>query len=84
LIDGILVAAEFCQHCTQVGAGFNTIRFGGDAGLVFANGARQIPGLMQLNGAVKDTLRILRLSRQGGDKQGEPQTIQQRILALQD
>jgi hypothetical protein len=81
-IDGVLISTEFGQNGAQIGAGFHAIRFGGDTGFVLANGALQIARLMELNGSIKDALRVQDWGTQGRPEQGEPETIWQWIPAL--
>ena len=64
LIDGVLIAPQFDEHGAQVGARLDAVGLGGDAGPIFAHGARKIPGLMQLNGMIQGTPGRPRVPRQ--------------------
>jgi hypothetical protein len=65
LIDGVLVAPEFGQDGTQIGAGFYPVGLGVDAGLVGADGTLKIARLMQLDCTIQGTLGVRSLERQG-------------------
>ena len=82
LVDRFLVAAQFGQHGAQVGACFHPVGVGGDAGLVFANRARQIPRLVQLDGPIQGTSGRGACPLRVASQQGEPQPIRQPIPAL--
>jgi hypothetical protein len=87
LIDRVLVAPEFGQDGTQIGAGFYHVGSAYDAGLVGADGTLKIARLMQLIARVQGTLgvrswsvRVANTGRSRDDSTTVPLTPRTRIL----